>query len=68
MTDHEKLVELINNYLKEHNFTKEEFCRLSDLSPAILDKILNKQHYVSLHDYKKLAFILNVDLISVITY
>ena len=68
MTKHSNLLNTIQNYLNVHNFTIEEFCRLAHIDKSIIEKIKNKEHYVSLQDYQKLAFILNVDLTFVLTY
>lgn len=66
--NHSELINTIDNYLDYHKFSKNEFCRIFNISIECLNKIYNKQHYVSLDDYKKLAFILDVDLASVITF
>ena len=56
-----KLQQLVQDYLDTHRFSKLELCRLAKLEVPTLEKILNHQHYVSIFEYQKLAYVLNVD-------
>ena len=63
----EHIIDRINNYTEYHRFSTEEFCRLAGIDIYVLNKIINREHYVSLHDYKKIAFLLDMDLLDLLS-
>lgn len=54
-------INLIKQYISVNELSKMEFCRLADLSPLILDNMLNDGLYVSFHDYRKVALVIGYD-------
>ena len=36
--------EIFENYMKEHNLSKNAFCKLCKISPSVLKKIMNNQN------------------------
>ena len=57
---------LIYNFLNKHNFTKVDFCRIAGINTIALEKFINCEHYVSLHDIKKIANVLDVNVLCLL--
>ena len=57
---------LISAFLTKHNFTQEDFCRIAGINTLALEKFINYEHYVSLHDIKKIANVLDVNVLCLL--
>jgi len=60
------LIEKLNNYINYHKLTLPEFCDLTKISIETINKIINKEHYVCLHDLMHIAKILNIDILDIL--
>ena len=65
--DHKELIEAIDCFKSFHKLSSSEFCILAGIDEDVLNKVINRQHYVCLHDIKKLAKILKLDTLSVLS-
>lgn len=55
---------LIEDYIKENNLTKTEFCKLCKISTKTLYKILLYKSKFSLIEIFKLARVMNISIIN----
>lgn len=55
-------ISMIENYIKENNLSKNEFCRLCRISPNTLYKIINNDSNMKIIAIIKIARVINVQL------
>ena len=62
-------VELITDYMQEHNLSKSAFCHKCKISIGTLNKILlnNNVGHMKIKPYMKIALIINIKLSELIT-
>lgn len=52
----------IQNYIKENNLTKQQFCKQCNISPSVLNKILKDQHNIHILALFKIAKVINIQV------
>lgn len=54
--------ELIENYIKQHDLSKNKFCKLCKISPSVLKKIMKTQRNFYIIALFKIAKIINLEV------
>ena len=55
-------IDLIENYIKKHNLSKKEFCRLCGISCFVLQKIFKQQNNINIIALFKIAKVLGIKI------